>query len=96
MNKTVAMKLLKAKLLVIAEEQRVKELADIRGDAIEAAWGNQIRNYVLHPYKMVKDVRTGHENADAPSVLDGNLEPFISAMLRFRNAEGQEVEALVK
>lgn len=95
-NKTVAMKMLKAKLLVIAEEQRVKELADIRGDAVEAAWGNQIRNYVLHPYKMVKDVRTSYEHADAQSVLDGNLEPFISAMLRLRNAEGHEVEALAK
>ena len=53
------MALLMAKLLVIAQEQRAAEIADIRGDIVEAAWGNQIRNYVFHPYKLVKDVRTG-------------------------------------
>ena len=52
------MALLKAKLLVIAQEQRAAEIADIRGDIVEAAWGNQIRNYVFHPYQMVKDLRT--------------------------------------
>lgn len=92
MNKSRALNMLKAKLLLVKEELRVKELADIRGEAIEAAWGNQIRNYVLHPYKMVKDVRTGVENADAQGVLDGQLEQFISAMLQFRNEERQTVE----
>ena len=57
-NKEKAMALLKAKLLVIAQEQRAAEIADIRGDIVEAAWGNQIRNYVFHPYQMVKDLRT--------------------------------------
>lgn len=93
MNKTRAMEILKAKLLVVAEEQRVKELNEIRGDIVDAAWGTQIRNYVLHPYKMVKDLRTGFENADAEGVLDGGLAPFIDALLRMRSAEQQEAKA---
>ncbi|MEO1622879.1 MAG: peptide chain release factor 2, partial [Cyanobacteria bacterium J06632_3] len=60
-NREKAMALLKAKLLVIAQEQRAREVADIRGDMVEAAWGNQIRNYVFHPYQMVKDLRTSVE-----------------------------------
>lgn len=95
MNKTRAMEILKAKLLVEAEEQRVKELKEIRGEAVDAAWGTQIRNYVLHPYKMVKDLRTGFENADAERVLDGGLGPFIDALLRQRRLERQETEATV-
>lgn len=91
-NKTRALEMLKAKLLVVAEEQRVKELAQIRGDAVDAAWGNQIRNYVLHPYKVVKDVRTGYEESDAQRVLDGAVDGFISAYLRFKQAEAQTVE----
>ena len=63
-NKEKAMALLKAKLLVIAQEQRAAEIADIRGDIVEAAWGNQIRNYVFHPYQMVKDLRTQEETND--------------------------------
>lgn len=94
MNKSRALDLLKAKLLVIKEDLRVKELRDIRGDAVEAAWGKQIRNYVLHPYKMVKDLRTGHENSDASSVLDGDLEPFMTALLQLRNSERQEQETM--
>lgn len=90
MNRSKALEILKAKLLIIAEEQRVKTLSEIRGDAVEAAWGNQIRNYVLHPYKMVKDVRTGHENSDAQGVLNGELEDFISAYLRYRHTQQQE------
>ena len=57
-NKEKALAILKAKLLIIAQEQRAKEVAEIRGDMVEAAWGNQIRNYVFHPYQMVKDLRT--------------------------------------
>lgn len=92
MNKARAMEMLKAKLAAIAEEQRVKELAEIRGDIVDAAFGSQIRNYVLHPYKMVKDVRTGFENADAQSVLDGNLDGFMSAYLRKKQKEDQKKE----
>jgi peptide chain release factor 2 len=81
-NKEKAMALLKAKLLVIAQEQRAAEIADIRGDIVEAAWGNQIRNYVFHPYQMVKDLRTQEETTDVQGVMDGHLDPFIQALLR--------------
>ena len=81
-NKEKAMALLKAKLLVIAQEQRAAEIADIRGDIVEAAWGNQIRNYVFHPYQMVKDLRTNEETNDVQAVMDGALDPFIDASLR--------------
>ncbi len=81
-NKEKALVILKAKLLVIAEEQRAKEIAEIRGDMVEAAWGNQIRNYVFHPYQMVKDLRTNVETSAVSEVLDGDLDPFIEAYLR--------------
>ncbi len=81
-NKEKAMALLKAKLMVIAQEQRAAEIADIRGDIVEAAWGNQIRNYVLHPYQMVKDLRTAEETTDVQGVMNGELDPFIQALLR--------------
>ncbi|MDJ0647272.1 MAG: peptide chain release factor 2 [Xenococcaceae cyanobacterium MO_188.B19] len=81
-NKERALTLLKAKLLVILEEQRAQEIAEIRGDMVEAAWGNQIRNYVFHPYQMVKDLRTEQETTDVNDVMDGNLNPFIESYLR--------------
>jgi peptide chain release factor 2 len=81
-NKEKAMALLMAKLLVIAQEQRAAEIADIRGDIVEAAWGNQIRNYVFHPSQLVKDLRTGEETTDVQGVMDGDLDPFIQALLR--------------
>ena len=81
-NKERALTLLKAKLLVILEEQRAQEIAEIRGDMVEAAWGNQIRNYVFHPYQMVKDLRTEQETTDVSDVMDGNLNPFIESYLR--------------
>ncbi len=81
-NKEKAMALLKAKLMIIAQEQRAAEIADIRGDIVEAAWGNQIRNYVLHPYQMVKDLRTAEETTDVQGVMNGDLDPFIQSLLR--------------
>lgn len=84
-NKERALALLKAKLLIIAEEQRAREIAEIRGDMVEAAWGNQIRNYVFHPYQMVKDLRTEIETTDVSDVMDGNLNPFVEAYLRQEN-----------
>ncbi|WP_415409243.1 peptide chain release factor 2 [Synechococcus sp. A10-1-5-9] len=93
-NKEKAMALLKAKLLVIAQEQRAAEIADIRGDIVEAAWGNQIRNYVFHPYQMVKDLRTQEETNDVQGVMDGDLEPFIQALLRQGvDSPGQEEDS---
>ncbi|GMN26156.1 hypothetical protein TIFTF001_001204 [Ficus carica] len=83
-NKIKALSRLKAKLLVIAEEQRASEIKQIRGDAVKAEWGQQIRNYVFHPYKLVKDVRTGLETSDIVTVMDGELEPFIKAYLKYK------------
>lgn len=84
-NKEKALVILKAKLLIIAQEQKAQEIAEIRGDMVEAAWGNQIRNYVLHPYQMVKDLRTAVETTAVMDVLDGELDEFIEAYLRQTN-----------
>ncbi len=81
-NREKAMALLKAKLLIIAQEQHAQAIAEIRGDMVEAAWGNQIRNYVFHPYQMVKDLRTNEETTAVGDVMDGDLDPFIQAYLR--------------
>jgi peptide chain release factor 2 len=80
-NKEKALARLKAKLLVVAEEQRAKEIAEIRGDIVEAAWGTQIRNYVFHPYQLVKDLRTNVETTAVNDVLDGELNHFVEAYL---------------
>jgi peptide chain release factor 2 len=84
-NKEKALAILKAKLLIIAQEQRAQEIAEIRGDMVEAAWGNQIRNYVFHPYQMVKDLRTNVETTAVSDVVDGDIDPFIEAYLRQEN-----------
>ncbi|MEM7795908.1 MAG: peptide chain release factor 2 [Cyanobacteria bacterium P01_C01_bin.118] len=89
-NREKAMALLKAKLLVIAQEQQAKAVADIRGDIVEAAWGNQIRNYVFHPYQMVKDLRTNLETTAINDVMNGDLDPFIQALLQQENQISQE------
>ncbi|HSX00738.1 MAG TPA: peptide chain release factor 2 [Candidatus Saccharimonas sp.] len=80
-NREKAMNVLRARLTAIMEEQHKAELSELRASDQSAAWGQQIRNYVLHPYTKVKDVRTGHETADAQGTLDGNLDPFIEAYL---------------
>ncbi len=83
-NKETAMKILRARLHLrkIAEQQKEKQ--ELRGEYAEAAWGNQIRSYVLQPYKLVKDHRTKFESTDPDAVLDGKLQPFIEAFLRSR------------
>ena len=68
--------------MIIAQEQKAKEIADIRGDIVEASWGNQIRSYVFHPYQMVKDLRTGEETTAIADVMNGDLDAFIQAYLR--------------
>lgn len=78
LNREKAIKILLAKLYRLKEEKNRKEIKEIKGKNISASWGNQIRSYVLHPYKLVKDLRTGLENSDTEGVLDGNLENFIS------------------
>jgi peptide chain release factor 2 len=84
-NKEKALVILKAKLLIIAQEQKTKEIAEIRGDMVEAAWGMQIRNYVFHPYQMVKDVRTNVETTAVTDVMNGEIDEFIEAYLRQEN-----------
>jgi peptide chain release factor 2 len=80
-NKETAMKILRSKLAQLRLEQHQDDLAKLKGPTQDAAWGNQIRNYVLHPYTMVKDQRTKHEDRDANGVLDGKLDGFIDAYL---------------
>jgi peptide chain release factor 2 len=84
-NKEKALVILKAKLLIIAQEQKAKEIAEIRGDIVEAAWGTQIRNYVFQPYQMVKDLRTSVETSAVQDVMNGDLDDFIEAYLRQEN-----------
>lgn len=81
-NRLTAMRLLRAKLAELQAEQHQQRLAELRGEYKEAAWGNQIRSYVLHPYTLVKDHRTGVETGDAAAVIDGDLDRFIDAYLR--------------
>ena len=76
------MRILRARLLELELEKREAEQARLKGEHVDAGWGNQIRSYVLHPYQMVKDHRTGYETAKAQAVLDGDLDPFIEAYLR--------------
>ncbi|MGZ5314103.1 MAG: peptide chain release factor 2 [Solirubrobacterales bacterium] len=80
-NRESAMKILKARLLERRLLEREKELAAIRGEHVEAGWGNQIRSYVLHPYQMVKDHRTNYETSATNEVLDGDLDAFMQAEL---------------
>lgn len=88
MNKDIAMKILRARLLELELARREEEKARLKGKRVAAGWGNQIRSYVLHPYKMVKDHRTGCETSNAEAVLDGELDGFITAYLR--SIMGQE------
>ena len=93
-NKIKALSRLKAKLLVIAEEQRASEIKQIRGDTVKAEWGQQIRNYVFHPYKLVKDVRTGFETSDIVSVMDGELDLFIKGYLKYKYSEAMATASI--
>ena len=75
------MRILRAKLLARQNEERAEELAKLRGERVTPEWGNQIRSYVLHPYKSVKDHRTNHQSTRPEQVLEGELDPFIEAYL---------------
>jgi len=81
-NKEIALKILRSRLLELELAERAEERARLKGERIAAGWGNQIRSYVLHPYKMVKDHRTNYQVSNADAVLDGELDDFINAYLR--------------
>jgi peptide chain release factor 2 len=83
-NKETAMRILYTRLLEVQRVKKDEERAKIKGKRIEVEWGSQIRSYVLHPYKMVKDHRTGYEVSNAEAVLDGELDGFITAYLHFK------------
>ena len=81
-NRQMAMRVLRSRLFELERDRREAERAKLKGEHVAAGWGNQIRSYVLHPYNMVKDHRTGHETSDTEAVLDGAIDDFIAAYLR--------------
>ena len=97
-NKDRAMQMLKAKLYMLKQQENAEKISDIRGDVKEIGWGSQIRSYVLQPYTLIKDHRTGYESGNVGSVLDGNIDGFISAYLKWESLGrppvkgGQDVE----
>ena len=80
-NKETAMTILRSRLIQLQLEQHAEKVSELKGPNEQAAWGNQIRSYVLHPYKQVKDLRTRYETSDVENVLDGGIDPFINAYL---------------
>ena len=85
MNKDKAMQMLKAKLYMLKQEENAEKLSDIRGDVKEIGWGNQIRSYVMQPYTMVKDHRTNEESGNVDAVMDGAIDPFVNAYLKWKS-----------
>ena len=88
-NRETALRVLRARLLQLEEEKRRAEIAELKGEHVDAGWGNQIRSYVLQPYHKVKDHRTGHETGNVQAVLDGRLDKFMEAYLRFTLGAGK-------
>lgn len=91
-NKDKAMQMLKAKLYLLKKEANAEKLSDIRGEIKEIGWGNQIRSYVMQPYTMVKDHRTGCESGNVDAVMDGALDSFINAYLKWKSVGAKPVE----
>jgi len=81
-NREQAMKILRSKLYALEQEKSKTEKKDLKGDYVTPGWGNQIRNYVLHPYKLVKDLRTEVESTNPEAVLDGDLDLFVDAQVK--------------
>jgi peptide chain release factor 2 len=88
-NREMAMRVLRGRLLELKKEKRKEKIDELRGEYQKAEWGSQIRSYVLHPYQMVKDHRTNHEEGNTEAVLDGELDPFIEAYLRANVGNGK-------
>ena len=86
-NREIAMKVLRSRLYELETRKQEEERARLRGEHVSAEWGNQIRSYVLHPYNLVKDLRTDHETGNTGAVLDGDIDPFIDMYLRSRMGE---------
>ena len=89
-NKDKAMQMLKAKLYMLEQQKNAEKLSGIRGEVTEIGWGNQIRSYVMQPYTLVKDHRTSEEVSNVGSVMDGNIDPFINAYLKWINTKPEE------
>ena len=87
-NRELALKVLRARLYEVEERKQQEELAELKGDHVDAGWGNQIRSYVQHPYQMVKDHRTNYESGNLGGVLDGDLNDFMAVYLRSRVGQG--------
>ena len=85
-NRDRALQMLKARLLEIEQKKQEAELAELKGENVDAGWGSQIRSYVLHPYQMVKDLRTSHEVGNVNAVLDGRLTDFMESYLKWKIA----------
>ena len=81
-NKDIAMQMLKSKLYAMEKAKKDKELSDLKGEIIDINFGSQIRNYVLEPYKLIKDLRTGYETSNVSKVLDGDIKPFMESFLK--------------
>ncbi|MCS7070945.1 MAG: peptide chain release factor 2, partial [Anaerolinea sp.] len=90
-NRERALQILKARLFEIERKKREQQLAQLKGENVDAGWGNQIRSYVLHPYHLVKDHRTGYETGNTDAVLDGRLNEFMEAYLKARIERGGEL-----
>ena len=90
MNKDKAMQMLRAKLYMLKQEANAEKLSDIRGEITEIGWGHQIRSYVMQPYPMVKDLRTNHESGNVDAVMDGALDPFINAYLKWKSLGNED------
>ena len=89
-NKDKAMQMLKAKLYLLEQQKNAEKLSDIRGEVTEIGWGNQIRSYVMQPYTLVKDHRTSAEISNVGAVMDGQIDPFINAYLKWINTKPEE------
>ena len=89
-NKETALGMLKSRLVILLEQQHKEKIQDLRGDSKDISWGNQIRSYVFHPYKLVKDLRTGVETSQLQSVMDGDIDVFIQEHLKYSTKAGKE------